>query len=94
MKKDTPNRRFLLVLEVVIGTPSGKQTYTENLYVTLANKSEKAIKGKDAWIQEIIKKSWPANFLNYCQKRQERQKKADLEMLTSIINKNLFGWWD
>lgn len=30
----------------------------------------------------------------YCQKRQARQKKADLEMLTSIINKNLFGWWD
>ena len=30
----------------------------------------------------------------YCQKRQARQKQADLEMLTRIINKNLFGWWD
>ena len=30
----------------------------------------------------------------YCQNKQVKQKKADLEMLTSIINKNLFGWWD
>ena len=30
----------------------------------------------------------------YCQNKQAKQKKADLEMLTSIINKNLFGWWD
>ena len=30
----------------------------------------------------------------YCQKRQAKQKQADLEMLMSIINKNLFGWWD
>ena len=30
----------------------------------------------------------------YCMKKQAKQRKADLEMLTSIINKNLFGWWD
>ena len=30
----------------------------------------------------------------YCQNKQAKQKKADLEMLTSIINKNLLGWWD
>ena len=30
----------------------------------------------------------------YCQKRQAKQKQADLEMLTGIINKDLFGWWD
>jgi hypothetical protein len=30
----------------------------------------------------------------YCMKKQAKQKQADLEMLTGIINKNLFGWWD
>ena len=30
----------------------------------------------------------------YCMKKQANQRKSDLEMLTSIINKNLFGWWD
>ena len=30
----------------------------------------------------------------YCMKKQAKQRKADLEMLMSIINKNLFGWWD
>ena len=30
----------------------------------------------------------------YCMKKQAKQRKADLEMLTGIINKNLFGWWD
>ena len=30
----------------------------------------------------------------YCIKKQAKQKQADLEMLTSIINKNLFRWWD
>lgn len=30
----------------------------------------------------------------HCMKKQAKQKQADLEMLTGIINKNLFGWWD
>ena len=30
----------------------------------------------------------------YCMKKQANQRKSDLEMLMSIINKNLFGWWD
>ena len=29
-----------------------------------------------------------------CMKRRERQKQADLDMLTRLINRNLFGWWD
>ena len=33
-------------------------------------------------------------IFKYCRKKQANQRKADLEMLTSIINKNLFGWWD
>lgn len=34
------------------------------------------------------------NIFKYCQKKQARQRQSDLEMLTSMINKNLFGWWD
>ena len=30
----------------------------------------------------------------YCQNKQAKQLQADLDMLTSIINKNLFRWWD
>ena len=33
-------------------------------------------------------------IFRYCQKKQARQRQSDLEMLMSIINKNLFGWWD
>ena len=29
-----------------------------------------------------------------CQSKQQRQRKADIEMLTRLINKNLLGWWD
>ena len=34
------------------------------------------------------------NIFKYCQKKQAKQRQSDLEMLMSIINKNLFGWWD
>ena len=33
-------------------------------------------------------------IFKYCRKKQANQRKSDLEMLMSIINKNLFGWWD
>lgn len=33
-------------------------------------------------------------IFKYCQKKQAKQRQSDLEMLTSIINKNLFRWWD
>lgn len=29
-----------------------------------------------------------------CAERRAKQKQADLDMLTRLINKNLFGWWD
>ena len=29
-----------------------------------------------------------------CVKRRAKQRQADLDMLTRLINKNLFGWWD
>lgn len=29
-----------------------------------------------------------------CQQKQVRQRQADLDMLTKLINKHLFGWWD
>ena len=46
-------------------------------------------KGKVWFIHKPNKK-----VFKYCMKKQAKQKKADLEMLTGIINKNLFGWWD
>lgn len=41
------------------------------------------------WVHKPNKK-----VFMYCIKKQAKQKQADLEMLTSIINKNLFRWWD
>ena len=46
-------------------------------------------KGKVWFIHKPNKK-----VFKYCMKKQAKQKQADLEMLTGIINKNLFGWWD
>lgn len=46
-------------------------------------------KGKVWFIHKPNKK-----VFKHCMKKQAKQKQADLEMLTGIINKNLFGWWD
>lgn len=46
-------------------------------------------KGKVWFIHKPNKK-----VFKHCMKKQAKQKQTDLEMLTGIINKNLFGWWD